>query len=76
MNVAIPFLLLLLPVIDLAVWARTRRQDGEHQPLLRQLGLIQHLSQSDKSIVTNQRRTSIMTNQTRVLSIVINQSQR
>ena len=56
MNVAIPFPLLLLPVIDLAVWARTRRQDGEHQPLLRQLGLIQHLHQSDKSIVTNQRR--------------------
>ena len=55
MNVTIPFPLLLLPVIDLAVWACTRRQDGEHQPLLRQLGLIQHLHQSDKSIVTNQR---------------------
>ena len=56
MNFTKPFPLLLLPVIDLAVWARTRRQDGEHQPLLRQLGLIQHLHQSETSIVTNQRQ--------------------
>ena len=56
MHVAIPLLLLLLPVIDLAVWARTFRQDGEHQPLLCQLGLIQHLHQSETSIVTHQRQ--------------------